>query len=76
MKRYESYFKELEKVDDNTSIDDLIRLSNKKAGRDRNDAILELCKRAKKKSGKDCKTLAMALNILDVKGNANKGEYE
>jgi hypothetical protein len=77
MKRYEPYnFKEMIKVDEDTPLDVLVTLSNKKAGRDRSDAIIELIRRASLKSKFKISTLSQALNILDIKGYANRKSYE
>lgn len=75
MKKYKR-FEEIIQVDENTPLDILIKLSNKKAGRDRNDAIIELVRRASEKSKYSIRTLSQALNVLDVKGYANRKSYE
>jgi hypothetical protein len=77
MKRYEPYnFKEMIKVDEDTPLDVLVTLSNKKAGRDRNDAIMEIIKRASLKSKFKISTLSQALDVLDIEGYANRKSYE
>jgi hypothetical protein len=64
------------KVDEDTPLDVLVTLSNKKAGRDRNDAIMEIIKRASLKSKFKISTLSQALDVLDIEGYANRKSYE